>query len=108
VKAADITQPEPIVLFAESRRRTFQWERLDPAKSQYGAAWGLRGPHGFAALIWDHPAYDKPTLTCCGRWSGLYPGSLYNLERDLDRVVRTGRNDDSDDRITKAKFDSWK
>jgi hypothetical protein len=104
VKAADIPQPGSIMISP----RMFHWEKLDPAKAPHGAAWGLRGPHGFAAIIWDHPAYDKPTLTCCGRWSGVYPDSLPGLTRDLATVIGTGRNDDSDDRITKATFESWK
>jgi hypothetical protein len=108
VKAADITQPEPIVIGSGPRPRTFHWERLDPAKAQYGAVWGLRGPQGFAAIIWDHPAYEWPSITLCGLMTASYPEGLEHVRRDLEHIVRTGRNDDSDDRISKARFESWK
>lgn len=107
MKAADIAPPEPIVIGSGNRLRTFKWERLDPAKAQYGAAWGLRGPQGFAAIIYDSGS-GYLHLTCCGLWTGVYPDSLAGMQQELAYIVRTGRNEDSDDRITKARFESWK
>ena len=78
----------------------YDWQPLDPAKADYGAVFGCRGPQGVVAL-------ERPdgVVVVVGLYSG---GDRARAEREFDRIAVCHPGMVGADRRIKPKvFQSW-
>lgn len=108
-------RPETIEIDYYGKIEKYFWNKLDNTQSEYGAEWGLRGPHGTTYLLIPCNLYDGWThrLVAVGQFSGLYnidtqQGSL-SIANDIEINRKCSRPSllGIDRKISKAKFFSW-